>query len=511
MQGLLIKIRGINKGALSVISPFTTYIIPKYRHFFHKTGTVFVAFLPDTHYHDFSPFLLIHLISDGSPGSQLPATCLPVTSPIFFIFSMKPIHCLFSFTLILCSAFAARGQQRAIFTLNASSVEVRPDSTFTVQIRGWHLKDISTLQIPLRFNREEAEYLGMDSVLALPGITSSYYTPVEVTNRLNRWVVSWNDAFPFTFPTVPDGTLLFSLRFKMKDGAGATFTLGVGSPGVEVSQFNNLLPVAPTAPLYVASLGLPPRRNTFSLYANPLQIKKGEIGCMPVTTDHFEDIFSMMYAIHYDPNVLEAVAIQKYNLPIDSLLLPLSDWFNVKNDLGTILTVWMDVTNRGHSVNNSTVLYEVCFKAIGDEGSFSAIDINGEGFASTVQGAEIVNRSMQNLALPGFGVSDTIRIVSTGQISTGNEESAVHERIGLRAQPVQFSTGTLLTFELEEATKVHLNVFDAQGRVVWQQKGHFGVGTHTVAVQKEDLGASGTYYAVLQTSRGQRLCKLVVL
>jgi hypothetical protein len=426
---------------------------------------------------------------------------------------MKLIHCsLYVFFLNLFFTGNAVAQQApVILQLSADSTWVSGAHVFTVKVRAWNMKNLNTVQFPISFNKQEVEYIGLEHIIGLPGISSSNYTAPASANQRGIWVISWDDAFPYTSPSVDDGALIVALRFRMKNTAATTFKIGDILPGVEISQYIQsngkvyVLPTDPVLPLTVLSNGTAPIRNVFSLYASALQLKEGEIGCMPLTTEHFDSILTTQYALHYDPAVLEAVYIQNYQLPGNDAMD-----FNIQHARGTILVAWATPNLYGVSLPRGSSVYEVCFKAIGEAGSFSAIDINGEGFMWGSQ-AEIVNVWFQDLAVPGFGVSDTIRIISTGQISVGSKEAAANDSIALQAQPTCFSTSTLLNFNLEEATNVQMSVVDVEGRTVWQQKGQFEGGTHTVALQKEELGAPGFYYAVLQTPRGRGICKLVAL
>ena len=97
----------------------------------------------------------------------------------------------------------------------------------------------------------------------------------------------------------------------------------------------------------------------------------GQTVCVEVTANSFTDIFSFQYTINYDPTILDFTTINPIDLPADLLF--------AEPSAGNITVSWSDATLPldGVTLADGTVLYEICFMAIGAVGETSPIDFSG--------------------------------------------------------------------------------------------------------------------------------------
>jgi hypothetical protein len=67
--------------------------------------------------------------------------------------------------------------------------------------------------------------------------------------------------------------------------------------------------------------------------------------------------------------------------------------------------------------------------------------------------------------------------------------------------PNPFVQYTVIGFNLPEAAETTLTVFDANGRVVYSEKGDFGKGYNTFTIQAEEVSKNGMLYYKVSTAK----------
>ncbi|MEO1259260.1 MAG: gliding motility-associated C-terminal domain-containing protein [Bacteroidota bacterium] len=141
-------------------------------------------------------------------------------------------------------------------------------------------------------------------------------------------------------------------------------------------------------------------------------IPHGEVICLDVTVGSgFQDIQAFQYAITFDPTVLQFTIVQDF-----TPLLPNFNMnnFNIAND--TLRATWLDV--GGATLPDSTVVFQVCFEAIGMDGECSEIAFSELGPITDI---EIIDINDEEL---GFnGISGLVCISSSALQATSFQDS----------------------------------------------------------------------------------------
>jgi hypothetical protein len=75
--------------------------------------------------------------------------------------------------------------------------------------------------------------------------------------------------------------------------------------------------------------------------------------------------------------------------------------------------------------------------------------------------------------------------------------------------PNPFVAKTQIGFYLPEATTATLRVFDASGRVVWEQSGAYAKGQNSIWVDRAAVGNSGILYYTLETETNSATKKMI--
>jgi hypothetical protein len=100
-------------------------------------------------------------------------------------------------------------------------------------------------------------------------------------------------------------------------------------------------------------------------------VAKGGETCVAVTAKHFKSVVSMQYSIKWDPKVLKFKEMKGFSLPG----LNLESFGKHILNKGIMTHSWYDANIKGINKGDGETLYEICFEAVGDTGSKSAIQI----------------------------------------------------------------------------------------------------------------------------------------
>ncbi|MEZ4948970.1 MAG: gliding motility-associated C-terminal domain-containing protein [Saprospiraceae bacterium] len=131
--------------------------------------------------------------------------------------------------------------------------------------------------------------------------------------------------------------------------------------------------------------------NSLSFFASTVDVKPDSTVCVPIRAFDFEDIVSFQFSVQYDHTLLEFV----------DATTPIIPGFDVNNvsmvpGMDGVLTIsWVEpgLAFDGETIPDCEVLFNLCFKAIGPNGSTSQIDLSG--FPTPVE----VSDANQNVVL----------------------------------------------------------------------------------------------------------------
>ena len=123
---------------------------------------------------------------------------------------------------------------------------------------------------------------------------------------------------------------------------------------------------------------------TLTLTTSDLEVSKEEEVCITVSANGFEQILTMQYSMNWNPKVLHFKNFKSFGLPgMDE-----RNFGRHLLDEGIITFSWYDQQLTGVSKVDGSVLYEMCFDAIGEPGTATSIE-----FTSKPTVVEIANAS----------------------------------------------------------------------------------------------------------------------
>lgn len=101
-----------------------------------------------------------------------------------------------------------------------------------------------------------------------------------------------------------------------------------------------------------------------------------------------------------------------------------------------------------------------------------------------------------------FSIGDTVLV---GTQTLDNNGFVLYQN-----EPNPFGAQTNIRFQLPEPTPAMLSVFDVEGRMLFQQSGDYGPGTHTVSLAKDQFPSPGVFFYRLEAGPRVAWRKLVM-
>ncbi|MBK9013854.1 MAG: hypothetical protein IPM82_07085 [Saprospiraceae bacterium] len=117
---------------------------------------------------------------------------------------------------------------------------------------------------------------------------------------------------------------------------------------------------------------------TYCFSPEQVEVNEGDNVCLDLKVINFTDIISTQFTITFDPDVLDYQSISNFNPLVPGL--DIGDFGTTTADLGYITFIWSDgqpcqSAITGVSLPDDQVLFTLCFKAIGDYGFHTPVEI----------------------------------------------------------------------------------------------------------------------------------------
>ena len=169
--------------------------------------------------------------------------------------------------------------------------------------------------------------------------------------------------------SLPNGTVLYEMCFDVIGAGGSSSEITFGANQVLFSDVDNnehnvtITPGVVTAQCAIEGFAL--------LFPPDTCIQPGEILCLPVTVNDFDDLVSMQFSINWDSTRFELASVGEFGL--DGL--DQGAFNEVKG--GQLVVSWIDLTLEGQTLPDGAVIFELCLEAIGPSGTQSPISFTG--------------------------------------------------------------------------------------------------------------------------------------
>ena len=271
------------------------------------------------------------------------------------------------------------------FTLILSD-EFTPSSGSSVclEVTALNFTDIVGMQFSINYNPSKLTYesvgnFGLDglseNVMGLPGMGTQ---PGTIT-------VAWTDP-TLGGVTVPDNSVLFEVCFTADLTSGTTPVEFSDTP-TPIQILDSDVSLVP-ADIVNGSVSIGDPNSVLVLEIDDATVcaDDGEF-CVNVSVENFSDIVGMQFSIIYDPTDLDYSSVGNFGLDgLNENVMGLPTGGAGSTSPGVITVAWTDPTLGGVTVPDGTTLFQVCFDALGTDGTSSNVE-----FSNTPTSIQIID------------------------------------------------------------------------------------------------------------------------
>lgn len=156
----------------------------------------------------------------------------------------------------------------------------------------------------------------------------------------------------------------------------------------------------------------------------PVNVAKGDEICIDMAVDNFEGIETLQFSLGWNPTVLEFVRVE----PINLRYLRVSNFGDRDADKGLLRFTWYDEDGiNGETLADGTVIFRLCFKAVGEPGDSTAIvisDIPLAFEASNVFGDDLCLKNNNANNLINITLPSMLCVIANSCSTEGNSGTA---------------------------------------------------------------------------------------
>lgn len=264
-----------------------------------------------------------------------------------------------------------------VFKLSIADTTSASGTTVCLNVTSQGYNDILFMQFSLQYDTTKLQYVSVGS-FNLTGLDiNSFGVPGSGAVPKGKITVSWSDP-GVQGVTVADGTNIFQVCFKILMTSGSSSVSFVATPTpIEIvngdSQFVTFS--SKNGTVTVGSSGGGTGQLKFSITDKTVQT--GQQVCVDVTVDNMNDIIGITLGVQYDPTKLQFVSVGQFGLPDLTAAQFGTPTSSPPTTAGLVTMVWFDNAVAGVDRANGSVIFQLCFNAIGANGTTATLSFTG--------------------------------------------------------------------------------------------------------------------------------------
>lgn len=218
-------------------------------------------------------------------------------------------------------------------------------------------------------------------------------------------------------------------------------------------------------------------------------VTKGDVIGVEIRVKTRDSISALQFTLEWSPTVLEFKSTDSVMLPSSSMEI-----FGLNSVAqGNLKFLWLTGSSDGINIPDSSMIFKLNFKAIGEKGTSSDIK-----FTNSLIKIKALNPKIESLVTNVRDGKININMTSAvGSRTDLHKKNLLHQNI---PNPVQ--NFTTFPFEMTESEEASLEIFDTLGRKIFQKKEFFNVGFHQIDLNTEGVLRKGIYIYGIRTKRG---------
>lgn len=259
------------------------------------------------------------------------------------------------------------------FTVSGLTAET--GDTVDVNVVVDNYVDYISLQYSMRWDPAVVSFVAITNVTeGLPGFSAA--SSINVNAGEGFLTVSWLEL-SITPITLPDGTNVFTIKFEAvgKECDSTGVNIGDDPLAIEIADADEMVVEPIINNGYVSIPGNNCVSSSLRIIGSMETVAAGGDVCVKFTSEGFNNIAAAQFTMNFDPAVIDFTSIENINWPG----VTQGGNFGISGaGNGEITFVWFDQNATGIDIADGTVLFEVCFKAIGNGGQMSQVTFGND-------------------------------------------------------------------------------------------------------------------------------------
>lgn len=217
---------------------------------------------------------------------------------------------------------------------------------------------------------------------------------------------------------------------------------------------------------------------------------------MPVQVSGFNNIAGVQFVITWDPQVLNFLTIDSYNLPgLDAAEFNISE----AASNGILRFAWVsDDLTSGTTRPDGTTIFRIRFQVLGALNSSTTVNIT-QIPPTSFEINQIVNGNLQAFGIDQAQITPGFTAVG---FSVGIPDVSNDLDWAVRIAPNPFSEMAQVFFDNKETADIQAVVTDIAGKIILEKK-FFSLppGQHGMEIASSQLREKGMYFLILRTDK----------
>lgn len=225
-----------------------------------------------------------------------------------------------------------------------------------------------------------------------------------------------------------------------------------------------------------------------------MTVDPGESFKVDIKASDFNAIEGMQLAIFWNPEIIQFQTISNINPGLPEFSP--TDNFNLMHTTAGRLRViwyWFDISGNGVTLDNDATLFSLNFKAVGEQGTNSPVEITKDTIGNPPLDIQASRNGVENV---GVNIDNGVVTISG---TNASYETYTQDFTLFQNSPNPFTDITYISFNLNIATDAQLSIYDASGKVIFQQNKKYAAGLHRIPVNRDMLAGAGSYFYALKT------------
>ena len=295
------------------------------------------------------------------------------------------------------------------FTLLAGNSTVTcADDMVCIDVTTSNFQSLSNIQFSINWDQSLLEFVSVENNDdALEEGLGVVYGQEEVQDGI--LIYTWSDVAGIG-RDIDDGTRLFTLCYRAVADGTASIDFTSNPTNIEVFRFIDSSLEEEVTPSFISGTiaitgcntgtgdGMGDGGNTgdgngatnFTLNAtNNTTTCSDNLVCIEVNADNFQSLSSLQFSVNWDQSLLEFVSVENNDVALDPVLGVLYGQELELTSNGILTFTWADIEGDGHTLNNGTRLFTLCFRPLAEGNSSISFTDN----STSIEVFQFVNTS----------------------------------------------------------------------------------------------------------------------